>query len=742
MNSKTLLAIALATLAAVVGCRQANAAWKPVSGNLMTRWAADVSPTNARPEYPRPMMTRPDWLNLNGLWQFRTAVDGEAAPIGQTLAESILVPYPVESALSGLGRHESRMWYRRTFDVPAGWTGKRILLNFDAVDWQATVIVNGKQVGSHRGGYDRFSFDITSALNATGPQELIVFVYDPTDQGSQPRGKQVISPTDIWFSPASGIWGTVWLEPVPSTRIASIHTTPDIDAGTLRLAVQMTNPDAALTVKATVTDAGAEVTTLSGPASAEMTIPVPSPKLWTPDSPHLYDLTVDLYRGTTLVDEIGSYFGMRKISIGKDAKGITRILLNGSFVFQVGPLDQGFWPDGIYTAPTDDALKYDIQIEKRFGFNMIRKHIKVEPDRWYYWCDKLGMLVWQDMPSGNNSDSDAHIQFELEMKRMIQSHWNYPSIVMWIVFNEGWGQYDTARIANRAKAIDPSRLVNNATGWNDAGVGDIVDKHIYPGPGCFNPEPTRASVNGECGNVWVNIPGHLWTRAGFTYDPTYSPEEGAHNYYNLMQQAYVLRDNPGMSGLVFTENVDVETERAGLITYDRAVNKVDPDRASPWTKGVFTAPPYVTMVAPTSQSQYVTWRYTTTSPTGSWTDPAYVDTAWSQGGGGFGLGVSGVNIGTNWNTADIWLRREFTLASNTGVVPVVRSRHDDDIEVYINGVLAVQDPGWCSAYWDIPVLTAARSALQTGRNVIAVHCHNATGGQFVDAGIGTIPGTP
>jgi hypothetical protein len=634
------------------------------------------------------------------------------------------------------------MWYRRTFDVPAAWAGKHVLLHFDAVDWQTTVVLNGKQIGSHRGGYDRFSFDITSALKSTGPQELIVYVYDPTDQGQQPRGKQVVTPNDIWFSPASGIWGTVWLEPVPTAHIASIHTTPDVDAGTLRLSVQTTSSDPTLTVTATVTDAGTAVTSASGPAASDLTIPISNPKLWTPDSPHLYDLSVGLYRGDTLVDQIGSYFGMRKISIGKDAKGITRILLNGSFVFQVGPLDQGFWPDGIYTAPTDDALKYDIQLEKRFGFNMVRKHIKVEPDRWYYWCDKLGMLVWQDMPSGGNGDSDSRIQYELEMRRMIESHWNYPSIVMWIVFNEGWGQYDTARVAKRAKALDPSRLVNNASGWNDAGVGDIVDKHIYPGPGCFNPEAARASVNGECGNVWVNIPGHLWTRAGFTYDPTYSPEEGTHNYYNLMRQAYALKDNPGMSAVVFCENVDVETERAGLATYDRAVNKLDPDRVSPWTKGSFPAAPTVTMVAPNSQAEYVSWHYTTSAPSGTWTDPDYVDTSWSQGAGGFGLGVTGVNTGTAWNTADIWLRREFTLASNSGVVPIVRMRHDDDAEVYINGVLAVQDPGWCGSYWDFPVLTAARSALRTGRNVIAVHCHNATGGQFVDAGIGTIVGTP
>ena len=401
-------------------------------GRLMTRWAKDVSPENALPEYPRPQMVRKDWLNLNGLWDIKLA-DGTEA--------KILVPYPIESALSGVMKHADRMTYRRSFEIPQAWSGRHVLLHFGAVDWEAKVSVNGKELGVHRGGYDDFSFDITDALKTSGEQEIAVEVFDPTDAGSQPRGKQVLHPGGIMYTPTSGIWQTVWLEPVAETHIESLLLVPDVDAGCLRLTVGGTG-----TVEAVASDGGRQVAQVSGDAGAELKLAIPDPKLWSPDSPHLYDLRVSLKSGGKTVDEVTSYFGMRKIALGKDEQGVTRLMLNGKFVFQVGPLDQGFWPDGIYTAPTDEALRWDIETMKKLGFNCARKHVKVEPDRWYYWCDKLGLLVWQDMPAGDNKTAEAKQQFEVELRRLIEGRRDHPAIIMWVVFNEGWGQYDTQRL--------------------------------------------------------------------------------------------------------------------------------------------------------------------------------------------------------------------------------------------------------------------------------------------------------
>ena len=547
-----------------------SAEWKPGVGPLMTRWAKDVSPDKVLIEYPRPQMVRGDWLSLNGLWDVKLG-DGTESPI--------LVPFPIESALSGVMKHSDRMTYRRNFEVPPGWSGRRILLHFGAVDWETKVSVNGKEIGSHRGGYDGFSFDITAALNSVGRQQIQVEVFDPTDLGGQPRGKQKLKSGSIMYTPSSGIWQTVWLEPVSENHIDALKMVPDLDGGFLKLTV--TGHGA---VHAVVSDSGREIAQVSGAAGSELKLAIPDPKRWSPDSPFLYDLRVTLKSNDQVVDSVTSYFGMRKISLGKDKKGVTRMMLNGEFVFQVGPLDQGFWPDGIYTAPTDDALRFDVEETKRFGFNVTRKHIKVEPDRWYYWCDKLGLLVWQDMPSVNSyTDKPQPIdkpQFKTELVRMVQQCWNHPSIIMWVVFNESQGQHDTEALVSEVKALDPSRLVNNASGDTDKQCGDVIDKHSYPGPESPKPEKDRAAVLGEFGGLGLPIEGHTWSQKTWGYKDTKNMQDLTLGYEKLLEKSWLLNAESGLSAVIYTQLTDVESECNGLMTYDREVRKISHERGT------------------------------------------------------------------------------------------------------------------------------------------------------------------
>ncbi len=438
---KRRILILLVPAALMLVHQKLDAQWKiPSRAPLLTKWSKEVLPANVLGEYPRPQFVRDEWMNLNGLWEYSEARQGDDPPIDRALKDWILVPFPIESALSGVMKHADRLWYRRTITLPEKWNGHRILLHFGAVDWEATVYVNGTLVGHHRGGYDPFSFDITEALRDKGSQEIIVGVFDPTDQGDQPRGKQVLKPGSIWYTPTTGIWQTVWLEPVASSHISDLLIVPDVDAKKVRVTVRSSGETSSQTVRLLILDEGRQTVETEGKVGEEIVIPLKSPKLWTPSHPFLYDMRVELKQDGRNADVVKSYFGMRKIEIAPDSHGINRILLNGEFLMQVGPLDQGFWPDGIYTAPSDRALRSDIEMIKKLGFNMARKHVKVEPDRWYYWADKLGLLVWQDMPSGNNKTDTSKKQFEAELERLVQSHRNHPSIIMWVVFNEGWGQ--------------------------------------------------------------------------------------------------------------------------------------------------------------------------------------------------------------------------------------------------------------------------------------------------------------
>ncbi|MER6144717.1 PA14 domain-containing protein [Streptomyces sparsogenes] len=542
---------------------------------LRTRWADDVTPGNAHREYPRPQLTRGDWQNLNGSWQFAAAKAGERPPVGKDLAERILVPYPVESQLSGIERHEDRMWYRRTFTVPADWrigSGKRLRLNFGAVDWRTEVYVNGTKVADHRGGYDKFSADITDALEPGRAQELIVGVHDPTDAASgenPPLGKQRLDPSGIWYTPSSGIWQTVWLEPVAADHVDSLRLTPDVGAGTLT--VEPRGVRDGLAVTATAYEGRRRVATVTGRSGTPLTLKIHNPRLWSPDDPFLYDLKVKV--GS---DRVGSYFGMRSIAV-ENVNGTPRTVLNGKPVFMMATLDQGFWPDGLHTAPSDQALAYDLRMHKAMGFNAVRKHIKVEPDRWFYWADRLGLLVWQDMPAmtaGVNPDPASRAQYERELKQMIDEHISSPSVVMWVTFNEGWGQYDIGRIADQAKAWDPTRLVNGMSGLNlgaDGGTGDIMDEHGYPSPALPPyPDGRRALVSGEYGGLGLAVPGHAWSvqQSYVDVDPaTYTDD-----YLTKLAEVHALACRGG-NGAVYTQITDVEGELNGLLTYDREVVK-------------------------------------------------------------------------------------------------------------------------------------------------------------------------
>ncbi|MEU6405123.1 ricin-type beta-trefoil lectin domain protein [Streptomyces sp. NPDC046985] len=552
----------------------------PKPAPMTTPWTAAATAVIADPlpEYPRPQMTRSNWQSLNGEWQFDNATPGQLPPVSQTLAERVNVPYPIESALSGIRRHQDRMWYRRTFTVPASWNGRHILLNFGAVDQQATVWVNGTQVGTHTGGYDAFSFDITSVLHG-GSNEIIVGVYDPTDAGSGAVGKQRNQPGGIVYTAASGIWQTVWLEPVNAAHISRLDMIPDVPGGALDVIVRGAGTSGqGAQVTASLPNGGAVVGTATGSIDGTIRVPVPNAHLWSPDDPFLYDITVTLTGGGG-GDTVGGYFGMRSIAV-TTVDGVQRILLNGSFLFESGMLDQGFWPDGIYTAPTDDALKSDIQQEKSWGFNLIRKHIKVEPQRWYYWADKLGMLVWQDMPSmANTPDTAAATQWENEFHTIVNQHLSSPSIIMWIDENENWGYYDPARVATTVRGWDPSRLVENMSGVNccgqDGGNGDVLDYHTYPGPDSPAPN-SRANVLGEYGGLGLIVPGHEYQPGhGFAYEM--QPDSAALTSRFLGQSKALenLMATRGLNAAVYTQPTDVETESNGFMTYDRQVVKID-----------------------------------------------------------------------------------------------------------------------------------------------------------------------
>lgn len=571
------------------------AQWQPAGDRIKTSWAEQIDVNNVLPEYPRPIMERTDWQNMNGLWEY--AITRAGTPKPEKFDGQILVPFAVESSLSGVQKTvgpENELWYKRSFTVPSGWKNKQILLHFGAVDWKTEILVNDIKIGTHQGGYTPFSFDITPFLNKTGTQQLVVRVWDPSEQGYQPRGKQTSRPEGIWYTSVTGIWQTVWLEPVNEKHIETIRTTPDIDNN--RVAVEVISSGTAYSdlYEVTVLDGSVKIASAKASSGQKVEIPVPEAKLWSPDSPFLYNMQVSLISNGKVTDHVNSYFAMRKVSAKRDKNGIVRLQLNNKDLFQFGPLDQGWWPDGLYTAPTDEALKYDLIKTKDFGFNMIRKHVKVEPARWYTHCDQLGILVWQDMPSGDRSPQwQMHQYFDgTEMKRSAESEANYraewqeiidylysnPSVVCWVPFNEAWGQFKTHEIVEWTKAYDPSRLVNPASGGNHYPTGDMLDLHNYPQPDLYLYDARRATVLGEYGGIGLAIEGHLWTPGrNWGYVQFKNSKEVTDRYVQYGEELYKLV-KAGFSAAVYTQTTDVEIEVNGLMTYDRKVIKIDEKR--------------------------------------------------------------------------------------------------------------------------------------------------------------------
>jgi len=679
-------------------------------------------------------MVRANWTSLNGQWEYAVTDKGAARP--ESFSGQILVPFAIQSQLSGVATavtDQQRLWYRRTFRAPALARGSRLLLHFGGVDWEAHVFVNGTDVGSHTGGYDPFLFDITDALKPSGDQDLVVSVWDPTDKGTQPRGKQVLQPRSIWYTAVTGIWQTVWTETVPAQHIKDLLIGTDAAAGTISVTITPSSSPSG-TARVVARDGTSVVAQGSGAAGQSIVLRVPQAKLWSPDSPFLYDLRVTL--GS---DEVQSYAGIRTIAVQRDTAGANRIFLNGKPLFEYGLLDQGWWPDGLYTAPTDEALRSDIEMTKRLGFNMIRKHVKVEPARWYYHADKLGVLVWQDMPSGMLSTSeqappsDSRI-FAAELEHMIDARRNHPSIIMWVPFNEGWGQHDTEKYVAWIKQKDPSRLVNNTSGWTDKGVGDVSDVHSYPNPIRPPLEEKRAAVLGEFGGLGLPLEGHTWIEKGnWGYRSYKTTEDLGQAYRDLMYQLRILVGE-GLSAAIYTQTTDVEIEVNGMLTYDRAVVKLPPDAKELHAK--LSSPPSVRDVVVSSEKSPQQWRYTTEAPAEGWFRAEFNDQGWATGNGGFGRpGTAHANVGTPWQTSDIWLRRKFDLPAASLTSPHLRVWHDDDAELYLNGEKVATLPGAVSGYSYVRLDDAAKALLKSGTNTIAMHVKQVRGGQFADVGL-------
>lgn len=573
----------------------AMAQYAPAGDKIKTRWADEVKPDQVHPEYPRPLMTREAWQNLNGLWNYAiTPKDGKQP---QAYDGEILVPFCIESSLSGVQKTvgaDKALWYERTFTVPKAWKGQRVLLHFGAVDWQADVWVNDIKVGSHTGGYTPFSFDITQTLQAK-ENTLVVRVWDPTDDSYIPHGKQVNKPRGIFYTSVTGIWQTVWMEPVPQSYIASVKTTPNLERGTVTVTPDFKGATDDVLYQVEVSFEGQKVA--EGKALGGQPVEVTMPEamfLWTPDLPFLYDMKVTVLRDGKAVDAVGSYFAMRSFGTQRDSSGIVRLTLNGKPIFHFGPLDQGWWPDGLYTAPTDEALAFDVEKTKELGFNMIRKHVKVEPARWYYHCDRLGLIVWQDMPSGGRGpgwQTDKYFDgpeslrsmeseecYKKEWKEILESLISQPCIGVWVPFNESWGQFKTPEIVEMTKKLDPTRLVNPASGGNFYACGDILDLHHYPEPKMVLYDPTRATVLGEYGGIGRKVEGHTWVKdQGWGYVEFDTEKKVTDTYVEYANQLYKMVFQ-GFSAAVYTQTTDCETELNGLMTYDRAVMKLDAQR--------------------------------------------------------------------------------------------------------------------------------------------------------------------
>lgn len=686
----------------------------------------------------------------------------------QEYDREILVPFPIESALSGVMDNDYddiTKWYayRREFTIPDNMKGKEILLHFGAVDWRSTVFVNGQKVGEHEGGFDPFFFNITDKLNATGANELVVHVFDPSSAGGQPYGKQHTSPGGIFYTPATGIWQTVWLESVNTTVfIRNFRATPDIDNNKVTFNV-ITNSTRGYQVKITVFDNETKVAEAETAPNADISVIIKNPKLWDTENPFLYDVKFELLKDGKLVDEVKGYFGMRKISIAK-IKGTPWMVLNNKPVFQFGVLDQGYWPDGVYTPPTEEAMIFDIQKTRELGFNMIRKHIKTEPARWYHACDKMGMLVWQDIPNGyegGNLGNDAAKQaiFKKEMEAVMNSMINSPSIIVWTIFNEAWGQYNwnTNHVTQsliEVDRIDTTRIINATSGWTDVGMGQLFDRHSYPDVSLFwDKDGKRPSLCGESGGLSLVVEGHTWQGQQFVYEGVKDSEALKDRFIDYVNRAKTLQMS-GLTGVVYTQITDVEGECNGLITYDR-IMKNTPLQIAAIKAALENIEQniYIPLIKPVNKVKETgewdkpgarpseEWKYTTNEPAGNWKTTDYDDSSWSTGKSGFGASDnSNYVVGTEWSceNCDIYLRKDIELNLTADEISRLKLQicYDDNVEVYFNGVLAFSATGSINDYQTVEIEEAAAKALiADGKNTIAVRCKQNTGGQYIDLGL-------
>lgn len=714
---------------------------------LTTRWTEEAAVDNPHQEYPRPQLVRDEWMNLNGMWDYAIVPASDEEWSGSQ--GQIRVPFPVESHLSGVQKRVTRedaLWYRRTFEIPEDWN-QRVQLNFGAVDWTCSVYVNGQRAGDHTGGYDPFSIDITDHLKS-GENTITMRVWDPTDQGYQPVGKQRMNPEGIWYTPVTGIWQTVWLEPVPTEQIVSNYAVTETN-GNVRLVVESTTDQVGTMIKGSVSLRGKHVMDFEGDASTSLEFHVPNAELWTPERPSLYDVELRMERGGQVLDEVRTYFAIREFSLEHTLHG-PHLALNGEPIFMYGPLDQGWWPDGLYTAPTDEAMRYDLEITKRMGFNAVRKHVKTEPARWYRYCDEMGLIVWQDMPNGDRSpqwnrdwsrenptpDADRSDQsasnYRVEWKEIIDSLRFFPSIAIWIPFNEAWGQFETKDITQWTKAYDPTRLVNPASGGNFVSAGDMLDIHEYPGPASPDPLEDRAIVLGEFGGLGLPLEGHLWQKdRNWGYQSYADRQNLIRRYKQLIDALHILRGKTGLSAAIYTQTTDVEGEVNGLMTYDRSVIKFPIDDIYRINTRLYGTPPKFYGIAPTADDGPARWHYTEREPALDWHQASFDDSDWKEGPGGFGTeGTPGARIGTEWSGNNIWVRRTFRADGEDDVW--LKIHHDEDAVVYLNGVKVAELDSYTSDYMWVRLDGAV---LKDGDNLLAISCRQTRGGQFIDAGI-------
>jgi len=730
-----------------------SADYRPAPAPLMTTWGAAVTPENAWREHPRPQLARETWQNLNGLWDYAITPKNGGRPF--EWQGKILVPFAIESALSGVGRPlepDELLWYRRAFTT-AVQPKQRLLLHFGAVDFRTQVWVNGIEVTDvpHESGHLPFTLDITRAVKA-GENEICLSVWDPTTEGTQSVGKQHLKPHGSRYTRVSGVWQTVWLESVPATYLAGYNIVTDVDAGTVQVTVSAEGDLAGASVEVEALLEGAvQAKGMLRAWRQPVILKIANPRLWSPDAPVLYDLRLTLRAADGSVDVASGYFGMRKIESRADENGVLRFYLNNQKTYLSGTLDQGWWPDGLLTPPSDEAMMFDIQLLKSCGFNMMRKHVKIEPLRYYYLCDRLGILVFQDMLSGLGDGEDRYTLYRREFKGMLDLLQTIPSIVMWVPYNESWGQPDKAKTnmaLEWAKRYDPTRLVSGPSGWKDQGIGDTLDVHKYPGPDMPPLSKTRLAVLGEFGGMGLAIENHLWAKGeswGYVNDRT---ADQSFQRYAALFSSLELLVSKGLAASVYTQTSDVEMEINGLVTYDRKHVKYNVAEIAKLNHQLYRAlDRAIHDLVPAADKQAQTWKFTFEQPGVGWEQTDYDDRTWATGEAGFGNARIKAErkeaaVRTLWETPAIWLRRSFDYEGAPPEKANLFIFYDEDTVVYLNGVPIRVLKGYSTVYVREAVDQAAfKTAIRKGRNTLAVHTTNTTGGAYIDLGIeyGTIP---